>query len=248
MRDRCRPLLTDHLNHPPGSEFYEFYVSQLCRNLVRWSIPHAHPYWTKRSRRLEVVGEQHVRRCLDEGRGVIVLLSHFGPWPFISHEFERRGLRIAPTYPLGWPHEARVEMSDRIQFLREARRVLARNGIVGLMGDVGVVGVGGLGRMVELPFLGVTTPFPLGCTALSVRTSTPIVPVFSLRHSDGRHIIVCTEPIDPRHYEATETEQQQVKMLECYAARLEEMVRAHPHNAYSYLEFAPRFTNTGTRL
>jgi lauroyl/myristoyl acyltransferase len=194
-----------------------------------------------------MVGEHHLRRCLDEDRGVIVLLSHFGPWPFVSHEFERRGLRIAPTYPLGWPREARVDMADRIQFLREARRVLASNGIVGLMGDVGVVGVGGLGRMVELPFLGVPTPFPLGCTTLAVRTSTPIVPVFPLRHADGRHVIVCTEPIDPRRYESSGTERP-VKMLECYAARLEEMVRAHPHNAYSYLEFAPRFATIEPNL
>jgi len=192
-----------------------------------------------------MVGEQHVRRCLDAGRGVIVLFSHFGPWPFASHEFERRGLRIAPTYPLGWPREARTDMADRIQFLREARRVLAQNGLVGLMGDVGVLGMSGLGRMVELPFLGVTTPFPLGCTTLATRTSAPIVPVFSLRHADGRHDIVCTEPIDPLQYEGMETERP-VRMLESYATRLEEMVKAHPHNAYSYLEFAPRITITET--
>jgi lauroyl/myristoyl acyltransferase len=239
IRARCRPLLADYLNLAPGSPPYELCVSQLCRNLVRWSVPSRNAYWRDRLTRHEWVGETHVRRCLDDGRGVIILLSHFGPWPSAFHEFEQRGLRMELTYPLGWPHSPRFDIPARMEFLRRARRVLAQNGIVALMGDVGVIGVGGLGKMTELPFLGAKTPFPLGGVRLAALTSSPIVPIFSLRHTDGRHVMVCTEPIEPRQFEGSASEQA-VQMLSCYAARLEQMVKAHPHNATNYLEFPQR--------
>lgn len=239
-RERCRPLLADHLNIPPGSRAYELQLSQLCRNLVRWSVPLNHAYWRDRSIRHEWIGEEHIRRCLDEGRGVIILQSHFGPWPSTPHEFERRGLRMELTYPLGWPHTSRFDPAARLEFLRRARRVLARNGVVALMGDVGLIGLSGtngLGRIVKFPFLGVQTPFPLGCARLSVLTAAPIVPIFSLRQTGGQHFMLCTEPIKHWEYAGSESERVEQAMT-FYAARLEAMVKKYPHNASSYLEFA----------
>jgi lauroyl/myristoyl acyltransferase len=238
-RARCRPLLEDHLNIAQDSAAYELYLSQLCRNLVRWSVPLSHDYWRDSSTRHEWIGEQHVRRCLDEGRGVIILQSHFGPWPFTLHQFEQRGLRMELTYPLGWPHLSSFDTASRLEFLRRARRVLAGNGIVALMGDVGLIGLDGLGQMLELPFLGMNMPFPLGCARLAALTSAPIVPIFSLRHTNGQHAMVCTEPIDLRQYAGSEAERAG-QALKCYAARLEEMVKKYPYNASSYLEFAHR--------
>ncbi|HEY0099742.1 MAG TPA: lysophospholipid acyltransferase family protein [Pyrinomonadaceae bacterium] len=239
-RERCRPLLADHLKVPPRSSSYEFYLSQLCRNLVRWSVPLKHAYWRDSSIRYEWVCEQNIRRCLADGRGVIILQSHFGPWPSTVHEFERHGLRMELTYPLGWPHMSRFDPEARLEFLRRARRILSNNGIVALMGDVGIIGLNqGLGRVVELPFLGMKMPFPLGCARLSALTSSPIVPIFSLRQADGRHFMICTEPIESSRFEGSESERA-VQMMACYASRLEEMVKAYPHNASSYLEFAHR--------
>lgn len=237
-RERCRPLLAEHLNVPPGSSSYEFYLSQLCQNLVRWSVPLSHDYWRDGSMKHEWVGEQHIRRCMADGHGVIILQSHFGPWPCTLHEFARQGLPVELTYPFGWPHMSRFDPAARLEFLRRARRVLAGNGIVALMGDAGIIGLNhGLGRMVELPFLGVKTPFPLGCARLSGLTSSPIVPIFSLRETDGKHVMICTEPIELKQFEGSESERA-VQMVACYAARLEEMVKTYPHNASSYLEFA----------
>jgi lauroyl/myristoyl acyltransferase len=239
-RERCRPLLVDHLNVQPGSRSYEFHLSQLCRNLVCWSVPLNHAYWRDRTIRHEWVGEEHIRRCLDYGQGVIILQSHFGPWPSTIHEFAQRGLPMELTYPLGWPHTSRFDPEARRKFLRRSRRVLADNGIVALMGDIGLIGLSrlnGLGRMVELPFLGVKTSFPLGGARLSALTSSPIVPIFSLRQTDGQHFMICTEPIRQWEYEGSETERA-VQAMTCYAARLEGMVKKYPHNASSYLEFA----------
>ena len=196
-----------------------------------------------------MVGEEHIRRCLSDGKGAILLVSHFGPWLFLLHELERRGLALNLTYPLGWPHEPSFDMTLRMRFLRQALQALANNRIVGLMGDVGLLGVPGLGKMIELPFLGTKASFPIGGTVLAMRTSSPLVPVFSLRQADGRHSIIFTPPINPGEYAGTESERT-VQMLEPYARRLEQMVRTHPQNAYSYLSIptpAESCAYTGTQ-
>jgi lauroyl/myristoyl acyltransferase len=236
LRARSRVLLAEHLNIPPRTLSHQLYALQICQNLQRWSLPVDHSYWRNSSIRHELIGEEHVRRCLGDGEGVILLVSHFGPWLFFQHEMERRGLALALTYPLGWPHAPSVHPASRIRFLRQARQTLASNSIVGIMGDVGLVGVPGLGRMVELPFLGTKGSFPIGSAVLAVRASSPLVPVFSLRQADGRHSIICTPPINPREYAGTERERAS-QMLASYARRLEEMVKRYPQNAYSYLSF-----------
>lgn len=233
LRDRSRILLAEHLSIPPHSFTHKSYALQLCQNLQRWSLPIDHKYWKASSISHELVGEEHIRRCLSEGKGMILLASHFGPWLFLQHEMERRGFPLSLTYPLGWPHAPTTDVASRMRFLRKARPVLANNSIVAIMGDVGLVGVPGLGKMIELPFLGTKASFSIGGAILAVRTSSPLVPFFSLRQN-GRHLLICTPPINPGDYAGTKSERA-VQMLEAYARRLEQMVRKHPQNAYSYL-------------
>ena len=239
LRARSRVLLAEHLNIPPHTLSHQLYALQICQNLQRWSLPVDHAYWKKSSIRHEMVGEEHIHRCLSDGEGVILLVSHFGPWLFLQHELELRGLAPTLTYPLGWPHEPTVDIASRMRFLRQARQALANNSIVGIMGDVGLVGVPGLGRMIELPFLGTKASFPIGGAVLAMRASSPLVPVFCLRQADGRHSIICTPPINPREYAGTESERA-AGMLASYARRLEQMVKQYPQNAYSYLSFPIR--------
>lgn len=234
LRARSQVLLAEHLNIPPHTLAHKSYALQLCQNLQRWSLPIDHSYWRSNSIKHELVGEENIRRCLSEGKGMVLLASHFGPWLFMQHELERRGLGITLTYPLGWPYAPTTDVTSRIRFLRLARTTLANNSIVGLMGDVGLVGVPGLGKMIELPFLGTKASFSIGSAILAVKNSSPLVPVFSLRQTNGRHSLTCTPPINPNDYAGTESERA-VQMLESYAHRLEQMVRQHPQNAYSYL-------------
>jgi hypothetical protein len=239
LRGRSRVLLAEHLNIPPRTLAHRSYAFQLCQNLQRWSLPIDHSYWRNNSIQHDLVGEEHIRSCLSEGRGAILLASHFGPWLFFQHELERRGFPFSLTYPLGWPHAPTTDVTSRLRFLRRARPALANNGIVGIMGDVGLVGVQGLGTMVELPFFETKASFPIGGAVLAIRTASPLVPLFSLRQTDGRHSIICTEPIKPGNYAGTESEQA-IQMVAAYARRLEQMITKYPQNAGSYLSFPAR--------
>lgn len=238
LKARCHALLADRLHIPTGSRAYKLYARQLNRNLHKWTIPPTHPYWQRQTMPHELLGAEHVQRCLAAGAGVIILTSHFGPWPFVKRELARHGIELNPTYPLGWPDTSDVGADARVRFLLRARKALARNGVVGLMGDVGVVGFPGFGRMLELPFLGGVALFPLGAAFLAVRTKAPLLPVFSVRHSDGRHTIVCTPPLDPADYTGNATERAAL-LLACYVRRLEQMIHAYPDNACSYLWLPP---------
>lgn len=240
LRARSQVLLAECLNIPQRTRTHRSYALQLCQNLQRWSLPVDHPYWKKSSIKHEMVGEEHLRGCLQDGQGAIMLVSHFGPWLFFLHALELRGLSPALTYPLGWPSESSFDIKSRMRFLRQARQALANNKTIAIMGDVGLLGVEGLGKMVELTFLNTKALFPVGGAILAVRTSAPLVPVFSLRQPDGRHSIIWTPPINPQDYAGAEESERATQMLAAYARRLEQMVKTYPQNAYSYLSFPTR--------
>jgi lauroyl/myristoyl acyltransferase len=234
FRSECHTLLSTRLHIARDSPAYNVYALQLCRNVMKWSLPPTHSYWRASHQPHTLSGAEHIRACLREGRGLILLMSHFGPWPYLQHELARHGFPIDLTYPLGWPFEAQNDQAARIRFLLRARRALAQNNIVALMNDVGLTGVSGLGRTVDLSFLDGTSPFPFGGAFLSVQTGAPLVPIFSLEHDDGRHEIICNPPIVPTDYLGDRNERAR-HMLKCYAECLAEQVRAHPGNATSYI-------------
>lgn len=236
LRNHSRTLLAEQCMLVPNSRGYRVSARQLSQNRERLTLPLSHPYWRNRVVRHDIAGREHIAHCLSVGRGGVLLASHFGAWPSLKQELERHGFHLNLTYPLNWPNiQASYDQPARVQFLQLARRELARNGLVGLMGDGGAVDRPKMGRMITFPFFGSNAPFPVGAAYLSVKTSAPLMPFFSVRHIDARHEIIVTPPINPHSYTGTAKERA-IQMTACYVQRLEEVIKLYPYNACAFLD------------
>ena len=162
--------------------------------------------WTldELSRRIEVVGEEHLRSALARGKGAILAALHLGNLDVVMQAASQRGYRlVVPVEPLEPP-----ELLELVAGMRAAHglrvepigpgiagRLLAalREGaIVPLAVDRDVQGSG-----VETPFLGRTARLSHAAVALALRSGAPLLPTRSQRLGDGRFRVVLGAPLEP---------------------------------------------------
>ena len=121
----------------------------------------------------------------------------------------------------------------RPEAMLEAREVLDRGGVVGLLADRAPRGE----RMLAAPFLGAEAPFPGGPMTLAAILHAPVMLGFGLWLGPRRYLLrfePFAEAIDlPRA-----TRQAALRSwLARYAARLDQVCRAHPYNWFNFYDF-----------
>ena len=138
-------------------------------------------------------GEEHLRRALEQGKGVIAISAHLGNFTMI-------GARLAAAgYPFGVvvkqpkdPRFARlidyyrlmlgiktISAKPRREAARQILKALRRNEVTLLIADEFKSGG------VEVEFLGRTAPAPRGPVTLALRTGAAVLPTFVTRdHED----------------------------------------------------------------
>jgi KDO2-lipid IV(A) lauroyltransferase len=144
-------------------------------------------------RRIEVVGEEHVRAALDRGKGVVLAALHLGNLDVVMQAASQRGYRIVlPVEPLEPP-----ELLDLVVGMRAAHgarvlpigpgvtsallAALRQGALVPIALDRDVQGSG-----VETPFLGRTARLSHAAVALARRSGAALVPIRSQRLGAGR--------------------------------------------------------------
>ena len=158
-----------------------------------------------------VEGREHLDDALARGRGVLVLLAHFGAnqlvMPALGHlGYPMNQLSAPPTRwvellaetrstPLWarvqarrWALEQRLPVRhvDVFGFLRPAFTALARNEVLGLAFDGG-----GGSRWAEVPFLGRTARLSTQPVELARRTGAALLPTLVVRATgEARHRVV----------------------------------------------------------
>lgn len=155
---------------------------------------------------LEFITPEHrerLDRCLADGRGIVLLASHFGNWELMAASGALAGYKIsAVARPLDDPDldgiVREIRESSGLQII--ARRTsafsivkkLKRNEIVGILADQNT-----RRDNVFVDFFGIkaaTTPGPAG---LALRTGAHLLPVFMLREGPGKQKLIVEEPIEP---------------------------------------------------
>jgi KDO2-lipid IV(A) lauroyltransferase len=152
--------------------------------------------------RVLVLGRERADAALAQGRGMIAITAHAGNWEYKVFGY---GLKHHPVAVVGremdHPLGARLArylrerggnwMVGKQKGMKEILRHLRRNRVVGIVIDQNTTAEGGL----LVDFFGKparTTPV---AALLARRGGVPVLPVFSRRLPEGRHLMAIMEPI-----------------------------------------------------
>jgi KDO2-lipid IV(A) lauroyltransferase len=184
------------------------------------------------SRKVIILGDEHIQAALAQGRGMIAIAAHAGNWEYTVMGY---GLKYRPAAVVGremdQPWAARLarylrqrggnSMVAKQKGMKEILTYLGQNRVVGIVIDQNTATEGGLlvdffGRPAR------TTPV----AAILARRGVPVVPTLSRRLADGRHLLVVLPPLP-----LTKTADPQADIqrhLELQSRVIEAWVRAEP--------------------
>lgn len=197
--------------------------------------------------RVDVEGLDLLKDAAAAHRGVVLLGAHMG-----SFEALRAiGAADAPVEVRMLMHASPGGAADALfdsldptragaiirlgqpQAMLEAREVLDRGGVVGLLADRAPRGE----RMLAVPFLGAEAPFPGGPMTLAAILHAPVVLGFGLWLGPRRYLLRFEPFTDAIDLPRATREAALRCWLARYAGRLDQVCRAHPYNWFNFYDF-----------
>jgi Kdo2-lipid IVA lauroyltransferase/acyltransferase len=184
--------------------------------------------------KIALEGEEHIKRALEKGKGVVALSAHLGSFTLI-------GARLAAAgYPFSvvvkQPADERfarlidgyrtrigihtISAKPRREAVRGILKALRKNCIVLVIADEFKSGD------VIVDFFGLRVPAPRGPAALALRTGAVTLPMFATRREQGRLVLSVGAPIEP--IEREDVEQSVVATTALYTRHLEAAIRRFP--------------------
>lgn len=199
---------------------------------------------------MQVAGEEHLKKALAQGKGVILFSAHFGPFDYLSQWIAIKGYDL--TIPVENLKDQRMldlmltlRRSHGVHFLplggsapmRAILQALRNNKIVLITADRAVQG-----ERVEVPFFGAPAELPSGPAALAIRTGATVVGAFGWRtyRANGKHPIEGSfTPLSLALPEEQRTDMASV--MRSIVDRMEQQIGAHPEQ---WVVFSPIWKNT----
>jgi KDO2-lipid IV(A) lauroyltransferase len=172
--------------------------SSLCnlgRDLMEYfELPYMTP--AKVEERFVIEGREHLDRALDEGKGVCLLTLHLGNGDFAIGALSCLGIPmylISKEFKLKWLNELWFGMRSRLgtKFIPPRNssysvlKALKKNGVVVFVLDQFT----GPPIGVKTRFFGHETGTGLGLAMMAERAGSPVIPVYTLRRPDQKHLI-----------------------------------------------------------
>jgi KDO2-lipid IV(A) lauroyltransferase len=154
---------------------------------------------------IEVSGEEVVKQALERGKGVLILIAHFGNYDLMGLFASRllgypvtiitKTLKNQRLNELWWElrQKAGLKTLPSHNAYRACVRALRRNELVGFMLDQNRPSSQG----VFVEFFGKPASTTPGLALMSAQTGAPVVPVFMRRLPDGRHELEARSVIEP---------------------------------------------------
>jgi KDO2-lipid IV(A) lauroyltransferase len=183
--------------------------------------------------RMEVHGEELAREAYDRGKGVLVLIAHYGNYPLLALQvpslFGYSLSIVAKTFKnkalneIWWELQRRAGVNGIASHnaYRACVRALRKKELVGFMLDQNRPASQG----VFVDFFGRPASTSPGLAFMAAQTGAPVLPVFMRRTPDGRHILTALPLLEPPPDRKAET------LKACTAAYthlIEEQITAHP--------------------
>ena len=154
---------------------------------------------------LDVRGEEIVQAALSRGKGVLILIAHFGNYDLMGLYASKlfgypltiitKTLKDAKLNALWWEMRRKAGVTEipAHKAYRPCVRALQQNGLVGFMLDQNRPNPQG----VYVDFFGRLASTTPGLAFMSAQTGAPVVPVFMRRTPEGRHVLEVRPILEP---------------------------------------------------
>jgi Kdo2-lipid IVA lauroyltransferase/acyltransferase len=185
-------------------------------------------------KRVEIEGLEEGLRLLEKGKGMLLLLSHFGNWEMMGIMSKLIGDSIMvlakpmkknkriDQFITEIRSAAGLEVVSSIKASRVVMKALSQNRIVGILIDQRAKRSEGIWA----DFFGKKAPTTPGLAALAMKTGAPVVPVFMVRNGFGTHRLVIQKPLELVHTGDIKKDVEANTQLFNHA--LESMIRQYP--------------------
>ena len=184
--------------------------------------------------RVKFEGEEHIRRALEQGKGVVGISAHLGRftmigarlaasgYPFsvvVKHPGDERFARLTDDYRSRLGLHT-IPAKPRREAVRGILKALRANRIVMIIADEFKSGD------VMVDFFGMKLPAPRGPATVAIRTGAVTLPMFATVQADDSMLLSVGAPIPA--VEREELEDSVVATTALYTACLEAAIRRHP--------------------
>lgn len=193
------------------------------------------------------IGEEHLKRALANGKGVICITPHLGNWELGGYVLASKGypiniltLREGSRYLSSY--EARLRKKSKIRTITidlkekpnlsilEIAKRLRGNEIVAMVSDRVYEG-----QDILIDFFDRPTPFPTGTVQLALETGATIVPVFVVLRPNMKYWGIIGEPIPiKKDLDKREAVKQGVQEI---ARRFEEIISQYPDQWFNFFPY-----------
>jgi len=157
------------------------------RNIHRWVKPH---------------GLKHFDKAFADGKGCIVLATHFGNWELLGSYIPMAGYPAGTIVRKMYFHKfdkiidglrshAGLKLFDRNESMKKMLKYLMSNKILGILPDQDIEGIDG----VFVDFFGRPAFTPTGPVKFALVSGAPIVPCFMVRTRKYKYDFYVNEPI-----------------------------------------------------
>ena len=183
---------------------------------------------------VKLEGEDHIKRALEHGKGVLALSAHLGSFTMIGARLAAGGFpfsvvvkqpanerfaRLVDGYRAQIGIDT-ISAKPRREAVRGILKALRNNRIVLVIADEFKSGD------VMVDFLGTKAPAPRGPATLALRTGAVTLPMFATRSGDGGLTLSVGAPIAP--VEREDLEASVVATTALYTSYIEAAIRKHP--------------------
>lgn len=181
-----------------------------------------------------VEGEELVAEVLSAGKGAMLLSAHAGNWELMLKRIAgfakkrvlvlNRPIKNAAIHDFIESYRFLYGKTDSILSGNAAQplfRNLLKNGIVGVVLDQNA----GLHDGLFVPFFGRMAATYSSIARISLRSGSPVLPVFNRRSSDGTYRITILPPIFPKNDQG---EEEVLRLTTLYTESIEKHIRSCP--------------------
>jgi Kdo2-lipid IVA lauroyltransferase/acyltransferase len=185
-------------------------------------------------KRVKIERLEQALNLLAKGKGMLLLLSHFGNWEMMGIMSKLIGDSIMviakpmkknkriDQFITKIRNAAGLEVVSSIKASRTVIKALSQNRVVGILIDQRAKRSEG----VWADFFGKKAPTTPGLAVLAMKTGAPVVPVFMVRNGFGKHRLIIQEPLDLVHTGDIKKDVEANTQL--FNHTLESMIRQYP--------------------